>query len=191
MLEIIVATKNLGKLKEIKKICPNISFKSLIDLDYQDDIIENGKTFKENAYIKAKTIALKYNKIVLADDSGLCVRALNYAPGIYSARFAGNHNDLENNKLLIEKLKGIEDRYAYFTCAMCLYIPNHDPIFVEGICEGEIKDEAKGKNGFGYDPHFYLPSLNKWMAELSPDEINKISHRGKALAKLKDVLDKL
>ena len=191
MLEVIVATKNSGKLKEIRKICPNISFKSLVDIGYQDEIVENGKSFKENAYIKAKVLSEKYNEIVLADDSGLSVRALNYAPGIYSARFAGDHNDKKNNEYLIKKLENIEDRYAYFTCSMCLIIPNHEPVFVEEICEGKIVDEARGKNGFGYDPHFYIEGLDKCMAELSPEEKNQISHRGKALRKIAKILNSL
>ncbi len=191
MLEVIVATKNLGKLKEIKDVCPNISFKSLFDIDFKDEIVEDGTTFKENALIKAKAISTKCNKIILADDSGLSVRALNYQPGIYSARFSKEHDDKSNNELLIKKLQGISDRYAFYTCAMCLCIPGKEPIFVEEICEGEIVDTPRGNGGFGYDPHFYLENLGKCMAELTTEEKNAISHRGKAIRKIAEILNSL
>lgn len=192
MKTIIIATNNQNKVKEIKSLFDNknICFKTLKEIGYKDEIIEDGNTFSENALIKAKTIALKYNIPAISDDSGLEVRALNWEPGIYSARYAYNlHDDEENNKLLLKNLEGIEDRYARYACAICLYYPNGKHIDVLEYCEGEIIDEKKGTNGFGYDPYFYIPSLGKTFAEVPLEIKNTMSHRAKALRRLKELIN--
>lgn len=192
MLDIIIASTNKGKIREIKNLYPNINFISLSDLDFKEEIVEDGNSFIENAYIKASYIAKKYHKITMSDDSGLSVRALNYAPGIFSARYAGNmHDDNLNNALLIKNLQGIDDRYAFYSCAICIVLPNGEHYEVIKKCEGQIIDDARGKGGFGYDPYFLLPEYNKTMAEISLEEKNKISHRAKALRALEPILKEL
>ncbi len=188
MRTIVVATNNLGKIKEFQKLFSEDKVLSLKDIGYTKEIIENGKTFQENAYIKAKEVAKSRNAIVLADDSGLEVEALNGAPGIYSARYAGDHDTEKNNALLIKNLKGIENRKARFVCALCLYYPDDTYILVEGECFGQITEEARGSNGFGYDPYFFIPEYSKTMAELPLETKNQISHRANALKKLKELL---
>ncbi len=189
MKTVVIATNNKGKLQEFKSLFPNVNIKGLADLGFTDTIIEDGNTFKENALIKARKIAKAYNSIVIADDSGLEVKALNGEPGIKSARYASEHNDALNNEQLIKNLNGITDRRARFVCALCIYFPNDDYRLVEEYCYGLIVDEAKGSNGFGYDPHFYSLDLHKTLAEASMNEKNKISHRAKALRKLKELLN--
>jgi len=168
----------------------NIEIMSLSDIGFNDEIEETGKTFEENALIKAQTIYKKYNVPVIADDSGLCVNALNGAPGIYSHRFAGLEcNDEKNNALLIKKMQGIKDRSAYYECVICYF--DSKPHFFKGQIHGEIIDVARGHNGFGYDPYFLIPSLNKTMAEMSMEEKNKISHRHIATERLGVFLNEL
>lgn len=192
MLEIIIASTNKGKIREIKNLYPNINFLSLTDLDFQEEIVEDGNSFLENAYIKASYIAKRYNKITLSDDSGISVRALNYEPGIYSARYASNaHDDEANNKLLLKNLVGKKDRYAFYSCAICIVLPDGKHYEVLEKCEGQIIDEARGNGGFGYDPYFYLPEYGKTMAEISLEEKNKISHRAKALRALEPIFKEL
>ena len=125
-MEIVIVTKNNGKLNEFKRLLKdyNVTFKSLSDLNINDDVVEDGKTFEENAMIKARTISKKYNVVTLADDSGLCVDALNGEPGIYSARYASDHNASDNNAYLLKKMENINDRKAHFSCALCLYFPD-------------------------------------------------------------------
>ena len=189
---IYIATKNKGKVTEFNTFFNKfkISVKSLLDLD--DDIIinETGKTFAENALIKAKTLCDLIKTPVLADDSGLEVEKLNNEPGIYSARYAGNHNDLQNNLKVLDKLKGVpfKDRKAYFTCSLALVYPSGKEIVVTGRCLGYILENLQGSDGFGYDPIFYLPELDKSYAELTRSEKNLVSHRGQALKKLEKVL---
>ena len=187
MKEIVIASKNEHKIIEISNILIPLGYKvfSLFDFDYFPEIIEDGDSFKENALIKAKTLALHLNKTVIADDSGLEVFALNNEPGIYSARYAGldkSYND--NNELLLKNLEGVEDRGARFVTSMCVYYMDKDSIFVEDYLYGEISKDYKGDNGFGYDPIFYVPNLNKNLAELSLEEKNKISHRALCLKQL-------
>lgn len=187
MKEILIASKNKHKIIEISNILIPLGYKVLSLFDYDDfpEIIEDGLTFKENALIKAKTLALSLNKTVIADDSGIEVFALNNEPGIYSARYAGldkDHND--NNALLLKKLEGIENRGARFVTSMCIYYIDKDPIFVEDYLYGDITEEYIGNNGFGYDPIFKVQGLNKNLAELSLKEKNKISHRALCLKKL-------
>ncbi len=191
MKELIVSSTNEGKIKEIRAMLKDlgIEVKSLKDVyETVPEIEENGKTFKENALIKAKYVADELNKVVLADDSGLEVDALDKKPGIYSARFLGHDTSYNiKNQYIIDAVKG-KDRTARFVCAMALVIPGRDPILIEETFEGEINDCIDGENGFGYDPIFYYPPCKKTSAAMSPEEKNKYSHRGKALRKLYKIL---
>ncbi len=191
--KIIFATKNKGKLKEFKELLIENNLKyevlSLNDLEDVPEIIENGKTFKENAYIKAKRIFDKYHLPVIADDSGIIAEVLGDRPGVYSARFAGeNATDDENNRKLINELKDKANKRAYFQCVLCYINSIGDVFFTDGKCYGEIIDTPKGENGFGYDPIFFIPEFNKTIAELDSNTKNKISHRGKAFKELVKIL---
>ncbi len=188
MRKIVIATSNLGKLKEFQGLFPEDEVVSLQDIGYTKNIIENGTSFEENAILKAKQVSLDTGLMVIADDSGLEVEALGGAPGIYSARYAKDHNTEANNRLLIQNLKGKLNRKAQFVCVICMYAPNGKYILAKGICSGLITEEAKGTNGFGYDPYFYVPKLGKTMAELSLEEKNQISHRAKAILNLKGLM---
>ena len=158
---------------------------TLFDFDEFPDIIEEGITFQENALKKAKELSLFLNKTVIADDSGLEVFSLDNEPGVFSARYAGEDKSYsDNNELLLKNLKGIKDRKARFITVICLYSVDKDPVFFEDYLYGEISETYAGSNGFGYDPIFYVPSLMKNLAEVNLNEKNKISHRGKCLAKL-------
>lgn len=191
---IIIATKNKGKAKEFQELFNQYGYKikTLLDFPGHADVPETGTTFAENAYQKAAAIAEELNTIVLADDSGLEVAALDGKPGIYSARFAGEHgNDEKNNEKLLADLAGIpfEDRKANFHCSLVMVGPNKEPLYVEGEVHGFILEEPRGNHGFGYDPLFYLPSLEQTMAELPSAKKNQISHRARAIEKLKDYLE--
>lgn len=189
MEELIIATKNKGKAKEFAELFEPLGFRVKTLLDYPDapDIEETGKTFEENALLKAVGISNIFQKIVIADDSGLVIDALDGRPGVYSARYAGTDKDDEANiqKVLFE-MKDVpeEKRTAHFHCTLALVVPGKDPIIVEGTCNGLILTEKRGNNGFGYDPIFYLPHLKKTMAEITSEEKNRISHRGNAIRKL-------
>lgn len=191
-MDLIIASNNLNKIKEIKELLSDLDINvlSLKDIGFTKEIDETGTTFEANSYIKAKTIYDLYKKPVIADDSGLEVRALNNAPGVYSHRYAGSTcKDSANNEKLISELKGITDRAARYVCVIS-YINELGAVkYAKGYCEGEIIDTPKGNNGFGYDPYFYIKEYNKTMAEISMDEKNKISHRAKALNKLKDIIN--
>lgn len=191
---IIIATRNQGKAKEFKQIFNEYGYQVKTLLDYPDiqDVPETGETFAENAFQKASVISSELNTIVLADDSGLEVDAIGGRPGIYSARFAGEHgNDAKNNQKLVEDLKDVPkaDRQANFHCSLVIVGPNREPLCVEGKAFGCILDSGRGDNGFGYDPLFYLPALDKTMAELTSEEKNEMSHRARAIEKLKKHLD--
>jgi len=193
-MRIIVATKNKGKIKEIKNILSGIGCDvlSMADIGIDVDVVEDGTTFKENAMIKATEIMKLCNEVTLADDSGLVVDALNGEPGIYSARYSGVHgNDIKNNLLVLEKMKNIKDRSAKFICAMALTFPDGRKICVEGEFKGNIGYEMKGTNGFGYDSIFYPIGYDVTSAEISPEEKDKISHRAKALQLIKEELSKI
>lgn len=187
MKTIVLATKNQGKLKEFQALFPNARILDLTELGFQDEIEEVGHSFQENAYIKAKEISNRYHVSVIADDSGLEVDALDGAPGIHSARFAKEHDTEANNRLLIEKMQGVTNRHARFVCAICVYQASGEYKIVEEDCEGWITESPKGTNGFGYDPYFYVDSFHKTFAELSLEEKNLISHRAKALKKVKEI----
>lgn len=196
MKEVIIATKNAGKAKEFEHIFKpyNVCVKSLLDFEAIDDIVEDGETFEENALIKARAIAKQFNQMVLADDSGLEVDALNGRPGVYSARYAGEgRNDHENILKVLRELEGVSDndRSARFVCALAIVAPNQEEVVVRGTCEGQILTECLGTEGFGYDPIFYLPQLSKTMAQLPKSEKNVLSHRADAFVKLQPYLEKL
>ena len=185
--EVVIATTNQGKVKELADLLHGVFEKisSLTDYDFLPNIVEDGKTFGENALKKARILSEFTLKTTLADDSGLEVDALGGRPGIFSSRYASeNAGDEENIKKLLEELKGITDRKARFVCNLALVFPGAHEIIVEGACEGTILDEPRGQGGFGYDPVFFLPELNKTMAELPRQEKNLISHRGRAVKAL-------
>lgn len=193
MKPIIIATKNKGKAKEFERMFLPLGFevKTLLDFEEMEDIEETGQTFEENAIIKAEAISALTGQVVIADDSGLIVDALDGAPGVYSARYAGpDKNDDANIDKVLKELEGVpnEKRTARFYCALAVAFPNSKTITVHGTCEGSILGERRGNNGFGYDPIFLVTELGLSMAELSPDEKSKISHRGKALKKLEEML---
>ena len=184
-MEIVIASRNKHKIEELEallsKYVAGVKLLSLDDVGIVGDIEENGTTFSENALIKARAAASS-GKIGVGDDSGLCVNALDGAPGIFSARFAGEHgNDAANNEKLLRELSDKSDRSAAFVCAIACVMPNGREITVEGRAEGTILHSASGNNGFGYDPLFYYPPLDKTFASLSPEEKNGISHRARAV----------
>ena len=196
-MKLVLATRNKGKIAEIKEILADFQAIELLSLaDFPDlpKIEETGTTFKENAILKAKTIAKLTGYLTLADDSGLTVEYLNGAPGVYSARYAGeNATDAENNAKLLKALEGVpwEKRKAAFVCVIALCWPQGECYTCEGRCEGIIALEPKGNYGFGYDPLFYVPAYGKTMAELGPEIKNQISHRAMALKGLKPLLEKI
>ena len=184
-MEIVIASRNKHKIEELEallsKYVAGVKLLSLDDVGIGGEIEENGTTFSENALIKARAAAAS-GKIGVGDDSGLCVNALDGAPGIFSARFAGEHgNDAANNEKLLRELSDKSDRTAAFVCAIACVMPDGREITVEGRAEGTILHSASGQNGFGYDPLFYYPPLDKTFASLSPEEKNGISHRARAV----------
>lgn len=190
-----MATRNSGKLREIRDILRGlgIHLKGLNHFQQVPEIKEDGKSFVENALKKARFYANYFSKAVLADDSGLEVDALKGAPGIYSARYAGvRASDRENREKLLKEMEGLPKRKrgAQFKCVIAMVFPDGREIITEGSCRGRIGLKEEGKRGFGYDPVFYLPSYGKTMAELTVEEKNRISHRGKALRKLRRILNR-
>lgn len=196
MRKLLVATKNQGKLLEIKKVLEDLPFQ-LLGLDEvktipQDfEVKETGKSFLENAVLKAKTYARMSGLLTLADDSGLEVEALGGRPGVYSNRYAQG-SDQDRWEKLLKELQGVPEkkRGAQFRCVTAIFDPKTEKLETcQGICRGKIARQPKGKHGFGYDPIFFLPKLGQTMAQLKPAEKNKISHRGKALKKAKKILN--
>jgi XTP/dITP diphosphohydrolase len=192
--KLVLASGNQAKLRELSSLLEALNYRLYPQADFDvPEVPETGSTFVENSIIKARNAALHTGLPALADDSGIVVDALDGAPGVYSARFAGAHaTDDSNNALLVEKLRGIpaEQRTARYH-AVIVYMRHADdpsPIICEGRWEGVIQLEPKGKGGFGYDPYFYLPDLGCTSAELSAKEKNKISHRGQALRQLRERL---
>ncbi|MCD8396573.1 MAG: RdgB/HAM1 family non-canonical purine NTP pyrophosphatase [Lachnospiraceae bacterium] len=189
----IFATGNPDKLREIRMILSHSEMEiiSMKEAGVSDDIIEDGETFEENAVIKARTIMERTGEIVLADDSGLEIDFLDKAPGIYSARFMGKDTSYEiKNAVLLEKLSGVpdEERTARFVCAIACAVPDGRILTCNGVMEGIIGYESRGENGFGYDPIFYLPECGCYSAELDPVRKNELSHRGKALRRMREIL---
>ena len=192
---IIFATGNEGKMREIRMILEDLGVPvlSMKEAGISADIEENGKSFAENAAIKAKAIMEMTGEIVMADDSGLEIDYLDGAPGIYSARFMGEDTSYDiKNKALIDKLAGVPDekRTARFVCAIACALPDGQILESRGTMEGIIGYEIKGENGFGYDPIFYLPECGCTSAEISPEKKNELSHRGKALRAMREKLEK-
>lgn len=195
MRKLIFATGNAGKMKEIRQILSGEEFEilSLKEAGITCTADENGSTFAQNAMIKATDVASKVqDAIVLADDSGLVIDALGGEPGVYSARYMGENTSYHiKNAELIRRLNGVPDdkRTARFVCAIAAVMPDGTQLCAEGTIEGQIGYEERGSNGFGYDPIFYINNLSTSTAELSPEEKNAISHRGKALRKIKTLID--
>lgn len=195
MDKIIFATGNAGKMKEVREILKdlNVEVLSMKEAGIQADVEENGKTFQENAVIKAREIMKISGEVVLADDSGLEIDYLNKEPGIYSARYMGEDTSYRiKNANLIERLQGVPDekRTARFVCAIAAAFPDGTVETTEGTIEGRIGYEEKGENGFGYDPIFYVPEFGCTTAELTGEQKNQVSHRGKALEAMKEILRK-
>ena len=193
MKRIVFATGNQNKMKEIRMILEDLGMPiySMKELGIEEDIVEDGETFEENALIKARAIAKQFNQVVIADDSGLEVDALHGRPGVYSARYAGEgRDDQANIKKVLSELEGIptEQRGARFVCALALVTPEGEESVVRGTCEGQILTECLGSEGFGYDPIFYLPELEKTMAQIPKHQKNVLSHRADAFAKLQTIL---
>ena len=192
-MDLVIATSNQHKLKEFKAILKGFPLTILSLKDFPDipAVVEDGKSFYENALKKALTVARHTDKITVADDSGIEVDALDGKPGVYSARFAGEDaTDEANNTKLLKELEGVssDKRVACFTCVLVIAQPDGDTAFVEGACRGTIIHEARGEYGFGYDPLFLVPEYDKTFSEITPEEKNKISHRARALQKLLELL---
>lgn len=188
--KLILASKNPGKISEIQSVFAKdgIQVISLLDIHFAQEIIEDAQTFEGNALKKALAIHAFTNEAVLADDSGLCVDALNHEPGVFSARYGGERkDDQQNMQLLLHNLLAVqyENRGAEFVCAMAFITPSSQQFIKRGVLRGHIIDSPRGSNGFGYDPIFFLDAQQKTMAELTMAEKNQISHRSQAINKIK------
>jgi XTP/dITP diphosphohydrolase len=193
--KLVLGTRNQGKLIEFRALLADgdVTLLSWKDFDYPFSVVEDGKTFWENAFKKAELTARITGEVSIADDSGLEIQYLDQRPGIFSARYAGpDAGDEENNLKVLKELEGIPllERGARFVCALAIYSPDGKWDWVEGECKGVIIDSFRGKNGFGYDPLFLVPDLGKTFAELSQEEKNRISHRARAMEKLRPLLKK-
>lgn len=188
----VLATNNPGKLREMAAILGELGVEVIgpRDLGISMEVEETGTTFAENAMLKAKAICEVAKLPAIADDSGLCVDALNGAPGVYSARYGGEGlDDKDRYMLLLQNLRGQTTRAAHFACAIACAFPNGDELTAEGICPGTIAFAPMGEGGFGYDPVFFVPEFRKTFGQLTAEEKNKISHRGKALASFSEKLE--
>jgi XTP/dITP diphosphohydrolase len=195
-MKILLATQNLGKVKELQELLrgEEIEVISLRDISNWEDVEETGETFAENAALKARVAAKRTGLVSLADDSGLEVDALQGAPGVYSARYAGEPKDDDrNNEKLLSELEGIPDekRTARFRCALVVATPAGEEFLTQGTVEGCILNERRGKEGFGYDPLFFMPDFGRTMAELNVNQKNKLSHRAQAFQKAIPILKEL
>lgn len=191
---IVLATTNKGKTREINELLKDspIEIKNLDDFGPIPEVIEDGETFDDNAYKKASFTAKILGYPAMADDSGLCVEALDGAPGVYSARYAGkNASDADNVKKMLADLEGKENRNAAFKCVISIAVPTGAALTYEGECKGVLTKEPIGDNGFGYDPLFFYPEFNKTFAQLTIKEKGQVSHRGKALKEIADEIDKI
>ena len=195
-MKFVLATHNPGKLREMSAILGELGVEvvSPADVGITVDVEETGTTFAENAMLKAKAICAAAGLPAIADDSGLCVDALNGAPGVYSARYGGLDDDVARYRLLLENLRGAGTRAAHFHTSVVCCFPNGNVLEAEGDCHGTIAYAPQGENGFGYDPVFFVPELRKTFAQLTAEEKNAISHRGNALrafaVELKEYLEK-
>ncbi|WP_010630374.1 XTP/dITP diphosphatase [Sporolactobacillus vineae] len=190
MTQVLIASNNQGKIKEIKELLEDfdVNIRSLKDLNIVIDVPETGKTFKENAALKAEALSKETHLITIADDSGLSVDALHGEPGIYSARYSGPEKDSERNiDKLLGNLKGVptDRRTAHFSCTLALSIPGTPTRFAVGRCDGVITTERRGADGFGYDPVFLVPDEKETFAEMGEAKKNRISHRARALQELR------
>ena len=187
MKELILASNNEHKVEEIKNILEDYKILTLKDINFFDEIIEDGDTFEENALIKARTVAKYSGKASIADDSGLSVELLDGRPGGYSARYSKEQTDEKNIEKVLQELNGNKSK-AKFVSVIALVEPDGTELTFRGECYGEIIFEKKGTNGFGYDPIFYVPELNKTFAELTPEQKNAVSHRKESLEKFSKYL---
>ena len=194
LLTLVIASGNPGKTAEIRDLLAGfpVNIKNLEDFGPIPPVVEDGETFDENAYKKASFVSRVLGLPALADDSGLVVDALDGAPGVYSARYAGDRaSDEERCTKLLSEIKGVTDRRAAFECVISLAVPTGAALTYEARCEGLLLEAPAGANGFGYDPIFYYPPYKKTFAQLTREEKSRVSHRGKALAELKDEFDKV
>jgi len=190
----VLATRNPGKISEFKELLSDfeIEIRNLKDFGPIGPVMEDGATFEENACKKARFAAKALGLPALADDSGLMVKALDGAPGVRSARYAGETATAEeNNRKLLKAMEGVVDRRAAFECAIAIAVPRGPALIYRGGCDGEIALDRKGESGFGYDPLFYYPPLKKTFGQTSPEEKNRVSHSGKAMAELKNEFSKV
>ncbi|WP_186565055.1 XTP/dITP diphosphatase [Lawsonibacter celer] len=191
-MKLVLASKNPGKLREMREILQGLGIEVISETEAGVDVEveETGSTFAENACLKAGAVAKASDLPAIADDSGLCVDALNGAPGVYSARYGGEGlDDVGRYRLLLENMRGMLDRRCRFVSAICCCFPNGDRVEAEGECRGTLAYAPKGEDGFGYDPIFFVPGLKKTFAQLTPEEKNAISHRGVALRNFKVELE--
>ena len=191
-MKLVLASKNAHKLVEMRDILSQLGVEVVLESDagVDVDVEETGTTFEENAFLKAHAVMEASGLPAIADDSGLCVDALNGAPGVYSARYGGpGLDDAGRYKLLLENMRGQLDRRCKFVSAICCCFPNGDKVEARGECAGTLAYAPKGEDGFGYDPVFFVPGLKKTFAELSPEEKNAISHRGNALKAFREKLE--
>lgn len=191
---IVLATRNQGKVREFNNLFAHVGWECVSLAEFADapEVVEDGDTFEANAVKKAVTISTYLNLPAIGDDSGLEVDALDGRPGVYSARYAGEHaTDEENWRKLLKELDGVANarRTARFRCTLALVEPGAEPIIATGACEGVIAREPRGSNGFGYDPVFFVPARQKMMAELAPEEKNAISHRAEAMRNLLAIIE--
>jgi XTP/dITP diphosphohydrolase len=193
-LPLVLATRNQGKVLEFRKLLSgfDVELRSLDDFGPIPGVEENGETFEENAFKKAHFTAKVLGFPALADDSGLEVSALGGQPGVRSARYGGEgRDDLRNNLKLLMAMEGFTDRRALFRCVIAVAVPRGPALIYEGKCKGEITERMEGDHGFGYDPVFYYPPLRKTFAQMTVEEKNEVSHRGKAMAELREEFDKV
>jgi XTP/dITP diphosphohydrolase len=191
---VVLATKNKGKLREFQELLKDfpVEVRSLADFGPIPEVVEDGATFDDNAYKKAHFTAKVLGLPAIADDSGLAVEALDGAPGVYSARYAGEKaSDAENTAKLLKDMAGVADRRAAFHCVISIAVPSGPALTYEGTCEGELLTAPRGEDGFGYDPVFYSPALGKTFAEASMEEKNRVSHRGRAMAEMAAEFDQV
>ena len=194
IITLVIATRNLNKAAEIKDLLADypLQIKSLDDFGPIPSVEEDGDTFDDNAYKKSSFAAKVLGMPALADDSGLVVAALDGAPGVFSARYAGESaSDEQRYRKLLAEMKGKTNRKAAFKCVISIAVPGGPALTYEARCEGLIAEKPAGQNGFGYDPIFYYPPLNKTFAQLTREEKSRVSHRGKALRELRDEFDKV
>ena len=193
-MKIIFATKNPGKMTEIRSILGDeYEVLSMTEAGFDPEIIEDGTSFKENALIKVHAIGVQEDAVVLADDSGLCIDAFGKGPGVYSARYLGEDTDyVYKNNFILDRMKGLsgEERSAHYTCVIAALFPDGTEECCEARMEGQISEKPEGEGGFGYDPIIFLPAYGKTVAQISLSEKNKISHRGLALMKMKEIIRK-